>query len=731
METSRSSGPLTRGWRSEVRGSVETSPRLAFRLRITALLAGLSASLLALAWLGVDAWIAGAELPDVHPPTSTLVLDRKGELLRPFTVEGGRWRLAVALGEVDPEYLRLLQFVEDRRFRAHAGVDVRALLRAAWQWATQGHIVSGGSTLTMQAVRLLDGRSTRHLGGKLRQIRAALALERQLSKDEILTLYLTLAPYGGNLEGIHAAAIAWLGKEPGRLTTAEAALLVALPQAPEARRPDRDRGAAQRARDVILQRAQAAGLIDGLALRAALAEPLPRVRRSFPMLAAHLAERQRAAHPGRHRLRLTIDAELQRRLERLVAERVQPFGDKVSIALLLARHADGEVLVSIGSADPIAVERQGYVDMTRAPRSPGSTLKPLIYGLAFEDGIAHPESLIEDRPSAFAGYVPTNFDREFQGTVTLRRALQRSLNIPAITLLDAVGPARLVARLRRAGARPALPNLSPPGLAIGLGGVGVTLTDLVRLYAALARGGQAVELREIKDAAVGSGGLGVPREFSPVLGSGRVLDARAAWYVSSILSGVPTPGVARAGSIAFKTGTSYGYRDAWALGFDGRHVAGVWVGRPDGAPVPGLIGIDAAAPILLEAFARLGPPTPLAPAPPGILLASSRSDLPPPMRRVRTAASQGGLGSAPDRPEIAYPPEGARVDLGLSSGRAADLVVKVRGGVPPFTWLANGAPFSRVPFGRSARWTPDGPGFVTLSVIDGQGGAAQATVFVE
>ena len=283
-----------------------------------------------------------------------------------------------------------------------------------------------------------------------------------------------------------------------------------------------------------------------------------------------------------------------------------------------------------------------------------------------------------------------------------------------------------------AGVRPQLPDLSPPGLAIGLGGVGVTLTDLVRLYAAIARGGTAVDLRETSR--IRAGTLGQPLASS----GAPMLDERAAWSVASILAGAPAPVHALSGNLAFKTGTSYGYRDAWAIGFDGRHVIGVWTGRADGAPVPGLIGIDAAAPILFDAFARLGPRAPLRPAPPGILTATS-AELPPPLRRVLDARRKNVTGITDNLPEIAYPPAGARVDLGLaarlraeqSPGREAGLALKVRGGTPPFTWFANGVPISREAFARTARWTPDGPGYVTLSVVDGRGLAARVMAFIE
>jgi penicillin-binding protein 1C len=673
-----------------------------------------------LAWFTLDTLVKGEPTPSLSIPTSTLVLDRDGRLLRPFTAAGGRWRLPVAPSDLDPTYLGMLLACEDRRFHEHRGVDPRALLRAGVQFLTNGRIVSGGSTLTMQLVRLLDRRSTRDPSGKLHQILAALAMERREDKAAILTAYLTLAPYGSNIEGVRAASLAWLGKEPRRLTPAEAALLVALPQAPEARRPDRDPRAARRARDRVLARALGAGVIDADTEAAARRSPIPTERQPFPLLAPHLAWRAVRANPAAAEVRLTIDAALQARLERLAAERAAALGQDLSVALLVADHGSGEVLASVGSAGLFDERRDGYIDMTRALRSPGSTLKPLIYGLAFEAGIAHPESLIEDRPTGFSDYVPANFDREFQGTVTVRKALQLSLNVPAVKLLDAVGPARLVSRLRRAGASPVLPDLTAPGLAIGLGGVGLTLRDLVGVFAAIARGGTPVALRETL-APDSQGGW----HARPVA---RVLEERAAWTVASVLAGAPPPANATPGSLAFKTGTSYGYRDAWAVGFDGRHVAGVWVGRPDGAPVPGLAGIEAAAPILVDAFARLGPRVPLPPAPPGVLIAGN-AELPPPLRRVegRTAAGVASSGA----PEIAYPPNGARIELGITSGAGAEVALKVRNGTPPFAWFANGAPIGQEPFARTARWRPDGPGFVTLSVVDGRGAAARAAVFFE
>jgi len=568
----------------------------------------------------------------------------------------------------------------------------------------------------MQVARLIEQEPTRNLAAKLRQMVHAGQLEGALSKDEILTLYLTLAPYGGNIEGIRAASLAYFGKEPVRLTTAEAALLVALPQSPEARRPDRDPDAARAARGLVLDRMVSEGVLTREAADAAAREPVPTGRREFPMLAAHLAQQAFAINPGAREVALTVDRRLQDALETLAARRARDLGDHVSVAIVAAEIGTGRVLASVGSAGLFAEERDGFVEMTTAVRSPGSTLKPLIYGLAFELGLAHPESLIEDRPTAFARYVPVNFDGFNRGTVTIRQALTESLNIPAVVVLDAVGPARLVARMRRAGVTAQLPEGSAPSLAVGLGGVGVTLRDLVAIYAAIAGGGTPVQLVD---------GVTAPAKAAP---GAPVLDRVAAWYVSDILAGAAPPLNGSPGRIAYKTGTSYGYRDAWAVGFDGDTVIGIWVGRPDGTPVPGLTGIGGAAPILFESFDRLGGHAePLRGAPEGALRVSS-SELPQPLQRFRHPDSDKVARDA--GPEIAFPGDGVDVDLGLGSGGLQPLIVKVRNGAPPFTFFANGAPFGRAAFARQSTWDPDGPGYVTLSVVDAKGRSDAVTVFL-
>ena len=652
-------------------------------------------------------------------PVSTAIVDRNGELLRPFTTADGRWRLPVTIQEVDRHFIEMLIAYEDRNFQQHGGVDWLSMLRAAGQFAgAGGHIVSGGSTLTMQLARLIEAEPTRNLGGKIRQIIHADILEHQLSKNDILTLYLNLAPYGGNIEGIRAASLAYFGKEPARLTTAESALLVALPQSPEARRPDRDPKAAINGRNLVLDRMVGEGVISAEEAAAARLEPIPDARLQFPMLAAHLSQEAVASHPNARQVQLTVDRRLQAALERLGTARAERIGPQISVAIVVADQATGEILASVGSSGLFNDAADGYVDMTEAVRSPGSTLKPLIYGLGFELGLAHPESLIEDRPTAFHGYVPVNFDGFNRGTVTIRQALTQSLNVPAVIVLDAVGTARLVSRLKRAYANPLLPDDTAAGLAVGLGGVGVTLRDLVSIYAAIARGGSPVHLHDGANATATDTAAAAP-----------VLDPVAAWYVTDILRDVPPPLNGSAGRIAYKTGTSYGYRDAWAIGYDGKTVVGVWVGRPDGAPVPGITGIGAAAPILFESFDRLGSATaPFRKAPEGVLFAGN-SELPKPLQRFRHP--DANVVSRDSAPQISFPADGVDVDLGISDGGESPLIVKVRNGAPPFTFFANGAPFGRTAFARQDSWVPDGPGFVTLSVVDAKGRSDSVKVFLD
>jgi len=713
------SNPAPRLWRgllrrfaprNDARGGGKTIRNAAFAL----------VGVTVLSSVAIVGWVASLgplPLAEAQQVSSTVV-DRNGKLLRAYALADGRWRLpVVASSGVDPRYLDLLLTYEDRRFRSHHGVDPLALGRAALQLVTEGRIVSGGSTITMQLARLLEPRRERSLAAKLKQMVRAIQLERQLSKDKILDLYLTLAPFGGNLEGIRAASLAYLGKEPKRLSLAESALLVALPQSPERRRLDRHTEAAQAARDRVLARMVEQGEVSSDDAAQAKEVAVVRLRKPMPVLAPHAADQAVAANKHQPLVRLTLDAGIQRALELLARDRAAALGPDISIAILAIDNDSGDVLAHVGSPDYFDDRRAGQVDMTRAVRSPGSTLKPFIYGLAFEDGFVHPESLIDDRPVRYGVYAPENFDMTFQGTVPVRKALQMSLNVPAIALLDRVGSSRLSARLKQAGGALVLPKDEAPGLAMGLGGVGVRLNDLVQLYSGFPRLGTTVPLRELSDSEA-------PRE--PL----RLMDPVAAWQVGNVLLGTPPPDNAAHNRIAFKTGTSYGYRDAWSVGFDGKMTIGVWVGRPDGAPVPGLVGRTGAAPILFDAFARTGKlPAALPKAPKGTLMASN-AKLPLPLRRFRPAGELLGTGDAHVL-RIQYPLNGSRIDGAAADSGGPSFPVKVAGGVAPMTVMVNGVSVGEIDGRRQRLVNQPGPGFVRLTVLDAVGAADTVVVRIQ
>ena len=654
---------------------------------------------------------------------STEVVDRDGNLLRAFATSEGRWRLRTSAKKVDSEFIRLLIAYEDQRFWSHSGIDPLAMIRAASQFITNGHIVSGGSTITMQLARLLEPRKNRTIGSKLHQMARAIQLEMRLSKAEILDYYLMLAPYGGNLEGVRAASLAYFGKEPKGLTLAQSALLVALPQSPERRRPDRFPERAKNARDTVLARAANTGAIAISEVKRAARSSVSNVRFALPRLAAHLAQRLKISDPDAQQHKVTLKRPLQLVLEKVAKNAARRFDKEVSIALVLADAKSGKILAEVGSPDYLDADRAGWVDMTRALRSPGSALKPFIYGLAFEEGLIRPETLINDSPANFAGYRPQNFDMQYQGEVSIKQALQLSLNVPAVLVLEAVGPARLMSKIKHAGINAVIPPSDRPGLSIGLGGIGISLRDLTQLYTSLANGGVASHLHSDPKA--------------PPIKPNQLLQPVAAWHTTDILSGTLPPAGSSAEGIAYKTGTSYGYRDAWSVGYDGRYVLGVWVGRADNGPVPGITGRRAAAPILFEAFAKTGlKRAPFKQAPAGALRIEN-VQLPITLQRFgkdfRQNAQIAGIGRIPELPpQFIYPPAKARVELDrTSAGEPFPLVMKLQNGRPPFRWLANGKILPVRSHNRVATWLPDGAGFSTLTVIDAGGRAASIEVYIQ
>ncbi|KFF44374.1 penicillin-binding protein 1C [Pseudomonas sp. BRG-100] len=540
---------------------------------------------IAVLWLADRIW----PLPLPQDDLARVVLAEDGTPLWRFADANGVWRYPVQTREVSPYYLDALLTYEDRWFYQHPGVNPLALVRATWQNLTGARVVSGGSTLSMQVARLLDPHS-RTLHGKLRQLWRTAQLEWHLSKDEILNLYLNRAPFGGTLQGVAAASWAYLGKSPSQLTHAEAALLAVLPQAPSRLRPDRHPQRAQEARDKVLRRLAEFQVWPQPAVDEALQEPLLLAPRLEPSLAPLLARRlNRPDSPPL--IRTTLDATLQRRLEDLLLGWRARLPEHTSAAILVVEEESMAVRAYLGSVDINDTKRFGHVDMISALRSPGSTLKPFLYGMALDDGLIHSESLLQDVPRRYGDYRPGNFSMGFTGAVPASTALSSSLNLPAVQLLEAYGPKRFAAQMRIGGMPLALPALAEPNLALILGGAGSRLEDLVSGYSALARDGKSATLRLQPEDAL--------RE-RPLLSPG------AAWIVRRILSGQARPDrdpraeLVQRPVLAWKTGTSYGFRDAWAIGVGPRYLIGVWIGRPDGTPVPGQFGLASAAPLMLQ-----------------------------------------------------------------------------------------------------------------------------------
>lgn len=539
----------------------------------------------ALLWLADRIW----PLPLPKDDLARVVLAEDGTPLWRFADAHGVWRYPVQTAEVSPYYLDALLTYEDRWFYQHPGVNPLALARATWQNLTGARVVSGGSTLSMQVARLLDPHS-RTFHGKLRQLWRTAQLEWHLSKAEILNLYLNRAPFGGTLQGVAAASWAYLGKSPAQLTHAEAALLAVLPQAPSRLRPDRHPQRAQEARDKVLRRLGEFQVWPPSAVAEALEEPLLLAPRLEPSLAPLLARRlNRPDSPPL--IRTTLDATLQRRLEDLLLGWRARLPEYTSAAILVVEEDSMAVRAYLGSVDINDAKRFGHVDMISALRSPGSTLKPFLYGMALDEGLIHSESLLQDVPRRYGDYRPGNFSMGFTGAVPASTALSSSLNLPAVQLLEAYGPKRFAAQMRIGGVPLALPVLAEPNLALILGGAGSRLEDLVSGYSAFARDGRSATIRLQPDDTL---------KERPLLSPG------SAWIVRRILSGQARPDrdpraeLVQRPALAWKTGTSYGFRDAWAIGVGPRYLIGVWIGRPDGTPVPGQFGLASAAPLMLQ-----------------------------------------------------------------------------------------------------------------------------------
>lgn len=538
-------------------------------------------------------------------PSSIVLTDRAGNPLR---VKLGPGQVDCRpIYEANPDHwiCKAVIAAEDRRFWTHPGVDLMAVLRAVTQNVTARRTVSGASTLSTQVIRMVE-RRPRTLWSKGIEAFRALQMETHLSKRDVLAQYLNRAPFGSNLAGIEAASDGYFGKRAQDLSLAEAALLAGLPQSPSRFRPDRHFARAKKRQGYVLDRMAACGVISDAERDAAARQPLAVRRLSSPFDAPHFCDYASALgrfEPGTCMVRTTLDPDLQRIAERALRRQMDSLADAgvQGGAVVVLDVADGSVRALAGSSDYFDAGAKGQVNAALAARSAGSTLKPFVYALAFDSGIMSPHTTLADVPMQFPDYKPENFDSTFYGLVSARDALILSLNIPALQVEKNVGQARLYATLQDLGFTTINRPASAYGLGLVLGNAEVRLLDLANAYACLARGGTFQACRVFENDAPSA----PPRRlFSP----------EACWLISEALGGEERAADATGHSadtrippLAWKTGTSAGFRDAWTVAYNPRYVIGVWVGRMDGGPCELLVGKRVATPIVWEVFRRLYP----------------------------------------------------------------------------------------------------------------------------
>lgn len=556
-------------------------------------------------------WIADRAFP-LHDNSAggaaTVVLDRNGEPLRTFADHSGVWRYPVSIDQVSPRYIEALLTYEDRYFYQHPGVNPFSLLRASWQWIREGRIISGGSTLTMQVARLYYP-SPRSVIGKLQQILRALQLEWHLSKDEILTLYLNKAPFGGTIEGVQAASLQYLQKPASQLRFSEAALLAVLPQAPSRLRPDRHPKLAQQYRDKVLDRLLSFQVWSEESVTRAKQENIAVWPLSNPMLAPLLSRRLKQSEPENKVIHSTVDSGIQQQFSDQIKRYVSRQADGISAAALLVDNQSRQVIAYVGSADFLNEQRFGHVDMVTAIRSPGSTLKPFLYGLALDDSLIHSESLLADVPIVTGQYRPGNFSQGFSGPVSASSSLQRSLNLPFVQLIQHYDSQRFANKLDHVGSSLRIPG-GRANPAIILGGAGSSLEFLVTLYTSLANSGRVAPLKF----SVAGGVEKSASDNESGQATRQLMSREAAWITWNTLADIDPPdqfidgySLAHLPKIGWKTGTSWDYRDVWAVGVSKRYTLGVWLGRPDGSPMEKTMGRVLAGPLLFQLYQLLEP----------------------------------------------------------------------------------------------------------------------------
>lgn len=646
---------------------------------------------------------------------SGAMLDSEGRLMHISATSDGQRRLYTDVSDVSPRYLKALITFEDKRFYRHNGVDTLALLRAAYQAVRHGRVISGGSTLTMQAAKMLDPRP-RTLQAKIIEIFRAWQLERHYTKDQILSIYLTLAPMGSNIEGVKTASLLYFNRPPINLTLAETALLVALPQNPSRLFPLKHPERAKQARQKIARRIKPAfGASDDDLMAVAHAPLIPYHRPAqAPLLAEKLISKGTVTHSS-------INRGIQFYLQKILKSHLPRFDSDATLAAMVVDRISRKVVGYVGNAAYGDWARKGYINMAAHPRSPGSTLKPFIYGLAMDDHMINAQTLIRDEVTHFGTYSPQNFNNGFKGMISIAQALKLSLNIPVVKVLERYGPKRFAGKIAAVGTPLTLPPGTDASLPIALGGADISLEYLMQLYTALADDGKVTPL------------IFTTRQ-SRAPGK-RFISNHSRQQITRILKGsrspfqtVPTVFSKTAEPVAFKTGTSYGARDAWSIGYRGRYVIGIWVGKATAQPHSGFYGMSAAAPIMME----------LAHILPSQTTAASQVSLEP----VRQAdAPQNAVNPTPwdklplhqqyfDAPDLLTAQKHQNPKVSFSypypdSLMAFDpmhpIALEIKHGTRPFQWYVNGQKLSVSKIKRRVMWQAKTAGFYDMVVIDKDG----------
>jgi len=527
---------------------------------------------------------------------SQIVTAKDGTVLNAFLTSDDKWRMMTELSEITPEMQEAVIFKEDKYFNQHPGVNPGAIIRALYNNITTGNRTSGASTITMQVARLLQPKNRTYVN-KLIEMFRALQLDMLYSKDEILQMYLNLVPYGGNIEGVKAASVLYLEKTPEVLSLAELTALSIIPNRPTSLRPGINNDVIIIERNKWLQKFKSAQIFPDEIIEDAMLEPFTAFRTEGPKMARHFCTRLKYQYPGKPIIKSNLIAEKQAQTEKLVSNYVkQLWGlDIHNGAAIIIDNETHEIVAYVGSGDFYNTYDGGQVDGVQAIRSPGSTLKPLLYALAFDNGLQTPQSIIADVPVNYTGYSPENYDEDFHGNVTIEFALSHSLNVPAVKTLSELGMDKFINTLTTCDFSTIDKKRNDLGLSIALGGCGVSLEQLTKLYASFATKGQYKHIKWLQGDDDNT--------------SVQIISEGAAFMITEILTQLTRPDLPNyyknaknVPLVAWKTGTSYGRKDAWSIGYNDNYTIGVWIGNFSGKGVPELSGANVATPLLFNLF---------------------------------------------------------------------------------------------------------------------------------